>query len=145
MDERSVGPLPPYERNWSRRGRVLVDVSASIRAASGWRVGDRLAFELPQLGERFETTIERITEGADGSRSVRGRIDVDDGRRRRVVVTVGPRNVFAYVDTARGSYELVGGDRLGWLLPTSSMLAGWDFSRTDVLRPEADRLVPDGP
>ena len=51
--------------------------------------------------------------------------------------------VFAYIDTAQGSYELVGGNRLGWLLPTSSLLAGWDFSKTDVIMPEPERPEPD--
>ncbi len=143
VDEGSAGELPPFEDGWSREGRVLVDVSAAISAAPGWRVGDRLALDLPQAGARFESTIERITEGADGSRSVRGWIEEDDGGRHRFVVTVGPLHVFAYVDTARGSYELVGGNRLGWLLPTSSLLAGWDFSKTDVVMPEPDGTVPD--
>lgn len=135
LKERSVGTLPPFDESWSRRGRVLVDVSSAISAAPTWRVGDRLAVDLPQLGQRFEPVIERITEGADGSRSVRGRILEDGGRARRFVITVGPTRVFAYVDTSLGSYELIADSRLGWLLPTSSMLAGWDFGKTDVVMP----------
>lgn len=53
-------------------------------------------------------------------------------------MTVGPQSVFAYIDTPRGPYELVGDNRLGWLLPTSSMLAGWDFSEPDYLLPERE-------
>ena len=145
VDEGSAGALPPFDDDWSEEGRVLVDVSAAISAAPGWRVGDRLMLDLPQLGQRFESNIERITEGADGSRSVRGMIEGEDGRRHRFVVTAGPMQVFAYIDTAQGSYELVGGSRLGWLLPTSSLLAGWDFSKTDVIMPEPERPEPERP
>ena len=143
VDEDSAGALPPFQDGWSTDGRVLVDVSAAISAAPGWRVGDRLTLDLPQAGARFESTIERITEGADGSRSVRGWLEGEDGRRHRFVVTAGPLHVFAYLDTAQGSYELVGGNRLGWLLPTSSLLAGWDFSKSDVVMPEPDETVAD--
>ena len=100
--------------------------------APAWRVGDRVGIEVPQLGERFESIIDRIDEGADGrSRSARGVIAGDDGLRRRFVVTVGPMHVFAYIDTTNGPFELVGNNRLGWLLPTSSLMAGWDFSDPD--------------
>ena len=143
VDGRSVGSLPPFEESWSKQGRVLVDVSAAVSAAPTWRVGDRLAVDLPQLGQRFESAIDRITEGSDGSRSVRGLIVEDDGRERRLVVTVGPTRVFAYIDTSLGSYELIADSRMGWLLPTSSLLASWDFSRSDVVMPEPKQKAPD--
>lgn len=143
VDERSAGALPPFDETWSRERRVLVDVSAAVSAAPTWRVGDKLALDLPQLGQRFESAIERITEGADGSRSFRGMIVEDDGLARRWVVTVGPTRVFAYVDTSLGSYELIADSRTGWLLPTSSLLAGWDFGETDVVLPEPEWTVPD--
>ena len=54
-------------------------------------------------------------------------------------MTVGPTRVFAYVDTPLGPYELVGDTRLGWLLPTSSMLAGWDYQKPDYIVPEDAR------
>ena len=118
----------------------MVDVSGAVAAAPGWRVGDLLTIEVPQLGERYQSTIDRIDEGPGYSRSVRGLIVGDDGKSRRLVVTVGPTRVFAYVDTAQGPYELVGDTRLGWLLPSSSMMAGWDFSQPDYLLPEPDEV-----
>ena len=128
--------LPPFAAEWSEEGRMLVDVSAAAAAAPNWRVGDPVAIVVPQLGERYETTIERIDEGPGRSRAARGLILGEDGRSRRFVVTVGPKHVFAYVDTPEGPYEMAGNNRLGWLLPTSSMLAGWDFSEPDYLLPE---------
>ena len=52
------------------------------------------------------------------------------------MVTVGPASLFAYIDTPVGSYELLGGKDFGWLLPTSSMMAGWDFSQPDYILPD---------
>lgn len=139
VNESEAQRKPRYADDWSKEGRALVDVSGAVAMASAWRVGDAVAIEVPQLGERFESRIERIDEGPDGrSRSVRGLIPSEDGPPRRFVVTVGPMHVFAYLDTARGPYELVGDNRLAWLLPSSSMMAGWDFSKPDYLLPERD-------
>ena len=137
----TVGRIPDYPPEWSTEGRVLVDVSGAVAAASAWRVGDRLVIDLPQLGERQEPVIDHIDEGLGHSRSARALTARTDGKRWRTVVTVGPGRVFAYIDTATGPYELMGNDRLGWLLPSSSMMAGFDFSEPDYLLPE--RRVPD--
>ena len=136
VDEGSVKEAPPYAESWSEAGRVLVDVTATSQWAHAWQVGDRLAVEVPQLGGLREWAVERIDEGQDGrSRSVRGWID-GDGQRRRIVVTVGPGRVLAYIDTPQGPVELMGNARLAWLLPSSSMMAGIDFSKPDYILPE---------
>lgn len=136
VDEDAVQAVPPYAESWSEAGRVLVDVTATSQWAQAWRVGDRLAVDVPQLGGGFrEWTVERIDDGHDGrSRSVRGWID-SDGQLRRMVVTVGPGRVLAYIDTPQGPYELTGNTRLAWLLPSSSMMAGIDFSQPDYILP----------
>ena len=140
VDEGSVQVAPPYPESWSEAGRVLVDVTVAASRADSWRVGDRLAVELPQLGGVHEWTVERIAVGQDArSRSVRGWIDSADDRPRRIVVTVGPGRVLAYIDTLRGPYELTGNARLAWLLPSSSMMAGIDFSKPDYILPERQR------
>ena len=138
VDERTVGVLPVYEDGWSEAGRTLVDVSGAVDAAGSWQVGDRMAVELPQLGETYESTVDRV-DRLGHVRSVRGLAVDGDGRERRVVVTVGPGRVFAYVDTWAGPYELVANDRLGWLLPSSSMMAGIDFGRPDYLLREREQ------
>lgn len=136
VDEGSVQEAPPYAESWSEAGRVLVDVTATSQLVHLWRVGDRLAVEVPQLGGLREWVVERIDDGQDGrSRSVRGWID-GDGQRRRIVVTVGPGRVLAYFDTPQGPVELMGNARLAWLLPSSSMMAGIDFSKPDYILPE---------
>ena len=136
LDETAVNPLPDYAAEWSTEGRVLVRTSAAMAAADGWRVGERLTLPVPQLGAVYRLLIEEIDDGPGPSRSALGMIRGDDGRHRRVVVTVGPAHVFAYIDTPRGPYELTGGRELGWLLPTSSMMAGFDFSEPDYILPE---------
>ena len=140
VDEASVKVTPPYSKSWSETGRALVDVSGAASRANAWRVGDRLAIDLPQVGGIHEWTVERIDEGRDGrSRSVRGWIDAGGDRPRRIVVTVGPGRVLAYIDTPRGPYELTGNARLAWLLPSSSMMAEIDFSKPDYILPDRRR------
>ncbi len=96
-----------------------------------------MTIDIPQLGDRYQATIDRIDDGPGGySRSARGLIRSDNGQNRRAVVTVGPTRVLAYIDTPQGSYQLVGDARLGWLLPSSSMMEGWDFSRPDYILPD---------
>ena len=135
LDESDVDVLPRYAPQWSAEGRVLVRVTEAANAARGWQVGDRVALPLPQLGVVYRPAIEELDIGPGPSISALGKVLGDDGRLRRFVVTVGPAHVFAYMDTPRGPYELVGGEELGWLLPTSSMMAGFDFSEPDYVVP----------
>ena len=132
------GRIPDFPQEWSTEGRLLVDVSGAVAAAPGWRVGDRLPIDVPQLGARYESVIERIDEGLGHSRSAVGLMAGTDGGSRRFVLTVGPARVFAYIDTPDGPYELTANDRLGWLLPSSSMMAGLDYSKPDYWLPERD-------
>ena len=135
VDEADVDPLPRYAPEWSTEGRVLVRVTGAANAAGGWRVGDRVVLPLPQLGVVYEPRIEQLDAGPGPSISALGRIVGDDNHRRRFVVTVGPVHVFAYVETPRGPYELSGDTEFGWLLPSSSMMAGFDFSEPDYILP----------
>ncbi|MCY3621604.1 MAG: hypothetical protein OXH68_07815 [Gammaproteobacteria bacterium] len=135
VDERAVDSAPPYNDKWSEAGRALVDVTSAVATAATWREGDLLVLDLPHIGASVEGRIDRITDGPGYSRSVRGLAVDADGRDRRFVLTVGPTRVFAYIDTADGPYELLGNTRLGWLLPTSSILAGFDFSEPDYVLP----------
>ena len=140
LDENAVPRLPDYAPEWSTEGRVLVQTSAAMEAAGGWRVGDRLTLPVPQLGALYRPLIDEIDDGPGGARSVLGMVRGDDGRDRRYVVTVGPAHVFAYVDTPNGPYELSGGRELGWLLPTSSVMAGFDHSEPDYILPETHEV-----
>ena len=140
LDESAVPTLPDYAPEWSTEDRVLVRTSPAMAAAGGWRVGDRITLPVPQLGAVYRPLIGEIDDGPGGSRSVLGMVRGDDGRDRRYVVTVGPAHVFAYIDTPRGPYELSGGRELGWLLPTSSMMAGFDFSEPDYILPETHEV-----
>ena len=137
VGEGTVVDLPHYASQWSVEGRVLVSVSDVASAAANWRVGDTLALPVPQIGAIYRPVIDEIDD-AVGARAVLGRISGDDGRRRLFVVTVGPSNLFAFIDTPQGSYELLADHRHGWLLPSSSMKAGWDFTKPDFTLPNRD-------
>ncbi len=145
VDEASLRELPFYAKEWSHEGRVLVRVSDAAAAARSWRVGDRLTFPLPQLGATYHSVIEGIDEGPGYSRAAFGKIPGEDGRDRRVVITVGPTSMFAYIETPKGTYELNANRNYGWLLPTTSIMAGFDFSQPDYILPNDMRqqgLVP---
>ena len=139
VDESTLAVLPPYFEEWSTEGRALVEVPATdwLWAA---QVGDQLALPVPQLGTTLRSVVDEIDEGA-GARALVGTITDGDGDRRRSVVTVGPTSLFAFIDTPNGTYEFeidLDLHQHGWLVPTSSMLAGWDFSEPDVF------IDPDG-
>lgn len=140
VDETSVGQLPFFAEEWSSEGRALVRVTGASAAAQGWQVGDRLTIPLPQTGETYRPIIDAIDDGPGYSRAALAKVLDDDGYSRRVVVTVGPESMFAYIDTSAGPYELVAGSDYGWLLPTTSMMAGFDFSQPDYILPQDDSL-----
>ena len=139
IDERTVDVKPAFTDGWSQAGRLLVDVTSAAAEARTWQVGDPVGIDIPQIGARYEATIDRIDAGPGYASAARGLATDADGRKRRFVVTVGPGRVFAYVDTPAGPYELIGSDRLGWLLPSSSMMAGIDFSKPDYILPGESR------
>ena len=135
IDESVGRSPPPYAPEWSKAGRALVEISDAASSPGLWQVGDRLLLPLPQLSETYNVEIEKIDE-AVGSRALIGTIEHDDGRHRRCIVTLGSSSLFAYIDTPAGSFELVANHEYGWLLPSSSMNAGWDYSKRDYVLDE---------
>ncbi|MCZ0952872.1 MAG: hypothetical protein OXQ89_10065 [Rhodospirillaceae bacterium] len=132
IDESTLAVLPPYAEDWSAEGRALVEVSDT-----DWlwavQVGDLLALPVPQLGATYQAVVEEIDQGA-GARALVGTITGSDGYRRRSVVTIGPASLLAFIDTPNGTYEFeiaLDLQEHGWLVPSSSMLAGWDFNEPD--------------
>ncbi len=136
VDEGSVGRLPFFADEWSPEGRALVRVAGASAAAQAWQVGDRLTIPLPQTGETWRPVIDEIDDGPGRSRAALGKILDAQGHARRIVVTVGPTSMFAWIDTPEGAYELFAGNDLGWLLPSASIMAGFDFSEPDYVLPE---------
>ena len=119
VDIAEVAEPPPYADEWSTQGRVLVRLSGAASAAGRWRLGDRLALPVPQLGETYRPVIEGIDDGP-AARTFLARTAETDGR-RRCIFTIGPSSVFAYIDTPRGPYELLADHAFGWLVPSSSL------------------------
>ena len=95
----------------------------------------------PQLGENYHPVIEEIDDGPSYSRAALGKVVDAGGQSRRVLVTVGPTSMFAYIDTPEGAYELVADNKFDWLIPTASMMAGFDFSKSDYILLENDGMA----
>ena len=118
-------------------------MAGAAAAAQAWQVGDRLTIPLPQTGDIWQPVIDEIDDGPGYSRAALGKVVDAEGHARRIVVTVGPTSMFAWIDTPDGSYELFAGSEFGWLLPSASIMAGFDFSEPDYILPEEPvRQVP---
>lgn len=132
VDPDSVERLPRYKEEVP--GRRLVRVTDAMR---NWKQGDKVIFELGQA--KLEGVVELVDVDGWGNRSYVGRIAGSGGRAFRFVVTMGARNVFAYLDSPQGSFELVAPDGLGWLMSTANMDQHMDYSRSDVIGPADER------
>ena len=129
-DRGAVEPdrLPPYQETFT--DAELVSLASDMRA---WRSGSRVAFEIPQTGATLESVIERVETGLGGNISYIGRVVGDSPH--RMVVTVGVRNAFAYIGSARGGYEMVGNREFGWLMTSAGMDRHVDYSKPDYYLP----------
>ena len=116
-------------------GAVFVALGEAIDA---WRQGDTVQITIPQLDATYPAVIDRIDSAIAGNRSYIGKVDVDS-RHFSFVITVGARNVFGYVGTPDGTYELVANRRFGWLMPTANMDEHVDYSKPDYLLPGETR------
>ena len=127
-DQNAVAPerLPPYQETYT--DARLVSLAGGL---GNWSAGSRVFFDIPHTGERLESVIERVESGLAGNISYIGRVDRDDAL-HRVVVTVGARNAFAFIDSGQGSYELVGNREFGWLMSTAGMEQHVDYSKSDI-------------
>ena len=131
VDAESVDELPPFKEMVP--GRALVRVSEVLRLGLA---GDRIRLEVPQIAEIFDGVIERVDQDAYGNLSYIGLLTGADGRDYRFIITAGPRNTFAHIGTSRGTFELVGSNDLGWLMPTANMDQHVDYSKPDYFIPE---------
>lgn len=139
MDRQAVEPdrLPPLQETFTNA--QLVRLASDMGA---WRAGSRVAFDIPHMGTMLESVIERVEIGLGGNTSYIGRVVGQDSP-QRMVVTVGPRNAFAYIGSARGGYEMVGNREYGWLMTSADMDRHVDYSKPDYYVPaDSGRGVP---
>lgn len=128
VDSVDANDIPPYKE--------VVKNRALVRLADGprrWVVGERVSITIPQLGETYQPLIERVRDGPGDIRAYVGTLVERAGFRHSFVVTVGSRNTFANLSTPLGLYELVGNDKLGWLMPMVHMDQHVDYSKSDIL------------
>ena len=137
LDPDSVIELPQYKEIVP--GRALVRISESL---ANWEKGDKVSLEIPQLGISFDGWVERMEVGPWGNRSYIGWLTEASGEDYRFTITVGPKNVFAYLGTSQGAYELVASNEMGWLMPTRNMDQHVDYSKPDYYIVE--ERAPDG-
>ena len=144
-DETLATSLPPYDERWSKAGRALVRLSADLAVAGSLGIGDHITLAMPQLGKSRAAAIEAVDDGP-GARSLLGWTEWDGGRPQRWVVTVAPTSLFAWIDTPAGPHELAvrHGAREGWLVPSASKMAGFDYRQPDtfVIDEDGRRVAP---
>ena len=121
--------LPAYQETFT--DAELVSLASDMRT---WQAGTRVAFDIPHTGATVESVIERVETGLAGNISYIGRVVGQDSP-QRTVVTVGGRNAFAYIGTARGGYEMVGNRDFGWLMTSAGMDRHVDYSKPDYYLP----------
>lgn len=121
--------LPAYQETFT--DAELVSLASDMQT---WQVGTRVAFDIPHTGATVESVIERVETGLAGNTSYIGWVIGQDSS-QRMVVTVGERNAFAYIGTARGGYEMVGNRDFGWLMTSAGMDRHVDYSKPDYYLP----------
>ena len=109
----SVEPerLPGYKE--IVEGRVLVELSTGMWS---WGEGERIALAVPQIGAVYEPVIERVETMLGNNRSW----------------------CCVNLSTPQGSFELVGGTELAWLMPVANMDQHVDYSQPDYYIPGED-------
>lgn len=139
VDRRAVEPdrLPPLQETFT--DAHLVSLASDMGT---WQAGARVAFGIPHIGATLESVIERVEIGLAGNISYIGRVVGQDSP-HRMVVTVGARNAFAYISSARGGYEMVGNREYGWLMTSAGMDRHVDYGKPDYYVPrDSERGVP---
>ena len=139
VPESSVPPadLPTFTEKVTERALVRI-----LNVTDGWRVGDRIVLEIPQLERNLDSIIEEVRPGP-GIRSYVGTlVDERDGR---FVVTVGTKSTLATIITSKGAFEMVAQGELGWLMPAANMNRDRDYSQPDYYLPGDSRFDPSTP
>ena len=131
-DRRTVesNRLPPYQETFT--DAELVTLASDMQT---WTVGTHVAFDIPHTSATVESVIDRVETGLAGNISYIGRV-IGQDLPHRMVVTVGARNVFAYIGSAQGSYEMVGNREFGWLMTSEGMDRHVDYSKPDYYLPQ---------
>ena len=134
IPERSVPPatLPVFAEEVADRALVRI-----LDVADGWRVGDRILLEVPQIEQNIASVIEEVRRGP-GVQSFVGTLVDDPGG--RFVVTVGRTSTLATVITSWGAFELVAHGELGWLMPAANMNRDRDYGQPDYYLPGDSRF-----
>lgn len=114
---------------------VLVEYDLSLRT---YEVGDTIVLHIPQIDMTYKPKIKKIKHPNSSNRTIIGHLIEGEDRLFGFVITLGEKNAFAHISTPEGSYELVGNDKVGWLMPTRNMDQDVDYSKPDyvISKPE---------
>ncbi len=125
LDTVDPARIPSYKE--TVKDSVLVALAEEMW---NWQAGDQIVLTVPQIGESYASTINRVEVGLGNNRTYVGRL-MDGELPYSFVITVGDRNAFAFLGTPGGSYELVGNTELAWLMPTANLDQHVDYSEPD--------------
>ena len=127
VDESSVpaDQLPTHSADVE--GRVLVELSSALWSKV---VGDTVQFSIPQQEVVLSGKLTKIDTTIAHTRILEGTLE-DGSQEYSFVLTLGDKNTYAHVNTAKGSVELVGTRTYGWLMESANIAPDVDFSLPD--------------
>ena len=96
---------------------MLLEIS-DLRATQ-WHVGKEVTFTIPQTGYQLTTQVEELEEPFPGITVVKSY--PDESLANHMLVTIGQKNTFVNLFTPDGEFEMIGNERHGWIVPSSSL------------------------
>lgn len=108
-------------------GRVLVELSSELWSKV---VGDSVQFSIPQQEVVLMGKLTKVDANIAHTRILEGTLE-DGSQEYSFVLTLGDKNTYANINTAKGSVELVGTRTHGWLMESANIAPDVDFSLPD--------------
>ncbi|MYI77669.1 MAG: hypothetical protein F4077_07935 [Gammaproteobacteria bacterium] len=108
-------------------GRVLVELSSKLWSKV---VGDGVQFAIPQQEVVLMGKLTKVDANIAHTRILEGTLE-DGSQEYSFVLTLGDKNTYANINTAKGSVELVGTRTHGWLMESANIAPDVDFSLPD--------------
>ena len=106
---------------------------------TNWVVGTQVSFFIPMKKQTFVVEVEDIQVSATDNKTYSGSGTSVDGQTLRLIATTGKKDTLVYLSVGGESFELSAFDGVGYLIPSSSLGAHIDYTKTDVRHDPKDK------